>query len=169
MDWSAVMAETLKANGYDMVAYVPDEVADRLLELLRQEDSITMVSATREEEAVAVLCGAYLGGKRGALVMQGSGLGNSINAICGLAIGIQIPFLIIISERGRLGELNPVQTPMGRAAPRILESLGIQAFRIDKAEDVAATVEGATKLAFASLLPVALILSTALSGGKTWR
>src|SRR5207302_10979507 len=40
LDWSAAMAETLKANGYDMVAYVPDEVGDRLLELPRQEDSI---------------------------------------------------------------------------------------------------------------------------------
>src|SRR5207302_10369750 len=107
MDWSTVMADTLKANGYDMVAYVPDDVPDRLLEQLRQEDSITMVSATREEEAVAILCGAYLGGKRGALVMQGSGLGNSINAICDLAIGIQIPVLSVISARARRDQHHP--------------------------------------------------------------
>ncbi len=169
MDWSAAMAGTLKTNGYEMVAYVPDEVTDRLLELLRTDGSVAMVAATREEEAVAVLCGGYLGGKRGVLVMQGSGLGNSINAICGLAIGYQIPFLMIISERGSLGEFNPVQVPLGRAGPRILEALGIQAFRIDGADDIAPTVEGATKLAFAGSLPVALLLSTALSGGKTWR
>lgn len=169
MDWSAVMAESLKANGYEMVAYVPDEVADRLLRLLHQDGSFTMVSATREEEALAVLCGGFLGGKRGALVMQGSGLGNSINALCGLAIGYQIPFLIVISERGRLGEFNAVQVPLGRAAPRILDALGIQAFWIDRAEDIPPTVEGATKLAFGGSLPVALVLSTTLSGGKTWR
>lgn len=169
MDWSTEMAKALKTNGYEMVAYVPDEVADRLLQLLHQDGAFAMVSATREEEAVGVLCGGFLGGKRGVLVMQGSGLGNSINALCGLAIGYQIPFLMVISERGRLGEFNSVQVPLGRAAPRIYEALGIQAFWIDEAEDIAPTVDGATKLAFGSSLPVALVLSTALSGGKTWR
>ncbi|HLW61709.1 MAG TPA: phosphonopyruvate decarboxylase [bacterium] len=169
MDWSAKMAESLKSNGYQMVAYVPDEVADRLLQLLHRDGALTMVSATREEEALAILCGGFLGGKKGVLVMQGSGLGNSINALCGLAIGYQIPFLMVISERGRLGEFNSVQVPLGRAAPRIFEALGVQAFWINHPEEIAPIVEGATKLAFGGGLPVALILSTALSGGKTWR
>jgi len=169
MDWSTLMAESLKANGYEMVAYVPDEVADRLLRLLHKDGSFAMVSATREEEAVGILCGGFLGGNRGVLVMQGSGLGNSINALCGLAIGYQIPFLMVISERGRLGEFNSVQVPLGRAAPRIFEALGIQAFWIDKEDDIPPMIEGATQLAFGGFLPVALVLSTALSGGKTWR
>ena len=168
-DWSTVLAASLKANGYEMVAYVPDEVADRLLQLLHKDGSFTMVSATREEEAVGILCGGFLGGKQGVLVMQGSGLGNSINALCGLAIGYQIPFLMVISERGRLGEFNSVQVPLGRAVPKIFEALGIQAFWIDKEDDIAPMVDGATKLAFGGFLPVALVLSTTLSGGKTWR
>jgi sulfopyruvate decarboxylase alpha subunit len=169
MEWSTAMAKALKENGYGMVAYVPDEVADRLLQLLHEDGAFAMVSATREEEAVGILCGGYLGGTRGVLVMQGSGLGNSINALCGLAIGYQIPFLMVLSERGRLGEFNSVQVPLGRATPRIFEALGIQAFWIDQAEEIASIVGGATKLAFASSLPVALVLSTTLSGGKTWR
>jgi len=169
MDWSTAMAGALKTNGYNMVAYVPDEVADRLLQLLDKDGAFTMVSATREEEAVGILCGGYLGGRRGVLVIQGSGLGNSINALCGLAIGYQIPFLMVISERGRLGEFNSVQVPLGRASPKIFEALGIQAFWIDNAEEIASTVDGATKLAFGSGIPVALMLSTTLSGGKTWR
>jgi len=62
-----------------------------------------------------------------------------------------------------------VQVPLGRAAPRIFDALGIQAFWIDREEDVAPMVEGATKLAFGSSSPVALMLSTTLSGGKSWR
>ena len=169
MDWSAALADALKANGYEMIAYVPDEVADRLLQILREDSSMQMVSVTREEEGVAVLCGAYLGGKRGALVMQGSGLGNSINVLCSLAIGFQLPLLMMISERGRLDEFNPVQVPFGRAMPRILEAMGIQAYWIERAEDIPRTVEGATKLASAGTLPVALVIPTTLSGGKTWR
>jgi sulfopyruvate decarboxylase alpha subunit len=169
MDWDMDLANALKANGFQVVAYVPDEVADRLLQLLHQDGSMTMVSVTREEEGVAVLSGAFLGGKRGVLIMQGSGLGNSINALGGLAIGCQIPFLMIISERGRLGEFNPVQVPLGRAVGKIFEALGIQAFWIEDANDVEQLVEGATKLAFASSLPVALMLPTTLTGGKTLR
>jgi sulfopyruvate decarboxylase alpha subunit len=168
-DWSRVMVDALKANGYEMVAYVPDEVADRLLQLLHKDGSLAMVCATREEEAVGIVCGGFLGGKRSVLVMQGSGLGNSINALCGLAIGHQLPFLMVISERGRLGEFNSVQVPLGRAAPRIFEALGIQAYWVDRAEDIGALVDGATKLAFGGFVPVALVLSTTLSGGKTWR
>ena len=169
VDWSATLAEALRANGYEMIAYVPDEVADTLLQLLREDPSLQMVSVTREEEGVAVLCGAYLGGKRGALVMQGSGLGNSINALCSLAIGFQFPLLMVVSERGRLDEFNPVQVPFGRAMPKIFEALGIQAYWMERAEEIPRLVEGATKLAYASALPVALVIPTTLSGGKTWR
>ena len=169
MDWSAGMAQALKENDYKVVAYVPDEVTDRLLQLLHEEPSMRLVSVTREEEGVAVLSGAFLGGVRGVLIMQSSGLGNSINALCSLAIGFQIPLLMVISERGRLDEVNPVQVPLGRAMPKIFEALEIQAFWIEGAEQVRRVVDGATKLAYASSLPVALVLPTALTGGKTWR
>jgi sulfopyruvate decarboxylase alpha subunit len=169
MDWSAGMAQALKENNYKVVAYVPDEVTDRLLQLLHEEPSMRLVSVTREEEGVSVLSGAFLGGMRGVLIMQSSGLGNSINALCSLAIGFQIPLLMVISERGRLDEVNPVQVPLGRAMPKIFEALEIQAFWIEGAEQVRRVVDGATKLAYASSLPVALVLPTALTGGKTWR
>ncbi|MGQ0549182.1 MAG: sulfopyruvate decarboxylase subunit alpha [Armatimonadota bacterium] len=169
MDWQSEVAQALKQNAVDVVAYVPDEVTGGLLALLEADPAITMVSVTREEEGVAVLAGAYLGGKRGVLIIQGSGLGNALNALSSLAIASQIPMLLIISERGRLGEFNPAQVPLGRATPRILEALGIQAFSIGAGDDVARTVDGSARLAFSSSLPVALLFSPTLTGGKTLR
>jgi sulfopyruvate decarboxylase alpha subunit len=169
MDWSATLAQAILANGYSTIAYVPDEVADSVVQLLHRNGTLTMVSATREEEAVGVLAGAFLGGKRGVLLCQGSGIGNSVNALCGLAIGYQIPFLMVISERGVLGEFNPVQTPLGRALPKIFDALGVQAFWLDDAGAIGDVVEGATKLAFSSSMPVAVVLPTMLTGGKTFR
>jgi sulfopyruvate decarboxylase alpha subunit len=169
MDWSAEMAQALTDNGYKIIAFVPDEVTDCLLQLLKEGRAMRMVSVTREEEGVAVLSGAFLGGMRGALVMQSSGLGNSINALCSLAIGFEIPLVMVISERGVLDEVNPVQVPLGRAMPKIFEAVGIQAFWIDQADQIRRLVDGATRLAYASSLPVALVLPTALTGGKTWR
>lgn len=84
-------------------------------------------------------------------------------------IAAQIPVLLVISERGRLGEINPVQVPLGRATPQILESLGIQAFWISAQEDVPDVVDSAAWLAFSTTLPVAVLLTPALTGGKDWR
>jgi sulfopyruvate decarboxylase alpha subunit len=169
MEWSELVARGLKANGVEMVAYVPDEVTGRLLTLLCADPAFTLVPVTREEEGVAVLAGAFLGGRRGALIIQGSGVGNSINALASLGVACQIPMLLLISERGRLGEFNPVQVPLGRAIPQIFESLGIQAFWIHAADDIEPLVDGAAGMAFASSLPVALLLTTTLTGGKHLR
>lgn len=169
MDWQVRMAESLKRSGIEMIAYVPDEVTSRLLELLEVDPAVTTVSVTREEEGVAVLAGGYLGGRRGALILQGSGLGNAINALSSLAVASQIPLLLLISERGRLGEFNPAQVPLGRATQRILEALGIQAFSVADPDEVEYMVEAGARLAFSGSVPVALLLSPKLTGGKSPR
>ncbi len=166
-DWSSRLVEGLKANRIEFVAQVPDEVTGRVLALLEADPTVTVISVTREEEGVGVLAGAALGGKRGALILQGSGVGNAINALASLCVACQIPLLLIISERGRLGEFNPVQVPLGRAIPRIFEALGIQSFWVNTIDEIAPVLDGAAGLAFASSLPVALLLPTTLTGGKT--
>jgi len=166
MEWETHFARALKAASIQMVSYVPDEVTADLLTLLEQDEALTVVPVTREEEGVAVLAGGYLGGKRGALILQGSGLGNSLNALGSLAVAAQIPMLLVISERGRLGEFNPAQIPLGRAAPAILEALGIQSFTIAAQEDIEAIVGGSVNLAFSGGVPTAVFLTPRLTGGK---
>lgn len=169
MEWQTQIVQALKENKIEMVAHVPDEVTGSLLELLEADPAFKVICVTREEEGVALLAGTYLGGKRGALIFQGSGLGNAINALASLAVATQIPLLLVISERGRLGEVNPVQVPLGRATPQILDSLGIQAFWISAQDDVADVVAGGARLAFSTSVPVAVVLTPALTGGKHWR
>ena len=71
--------------------------------------------ATREEEAFGIAAGLYLGGARPTVMLQSSGLGNSLNALTSLLLPYQIPVLIVISMRGDAGEWNAAQVPMGRA------------------------------------------------------
>lgn len=169
MTWAEQITQALKGNRVEIIAHVPDEVTGALLELLEADPAFKVVCVTREEEGVALLAGAYLGGKRGALIFQGSGLGNALNALASLAVAAQIPVLLIISERGRLGEINPVQVPLGRATPQILESLGIQAFWISGPGEIVEVVDSGATLAFSTGLPVAVVLTPALTGGKHWR
>jgi sulfopyruvate decarboxylase alpha subunit len=164
--WHTLVYERLKANRFDFAAYVPDLVLAPLCEQLESDDAITTVIATREEEAVGLVCGAHLGGKRPLLLLQSSGFGNTLNAFGTLALPYQIPFLVILSPRGILGEFNPVQVPLGRAVPSILDSLGIQHYDLADERTAGEIVDRAAKLAFNTRSPVALLVSPLLSGGK---
>lgn len=166
MSWADIVFERLKANQLKVVCYVPDSVLAPLITRAEADPFFTMVPLTREEEGVGVLTGAYLGGWRGVLMMQVSGLGNSVNALASLAIPYQIPFLMLISQRGELGEFNPAQIAMGRAARPVLDALDIQHFTLRRVDEVATLMDGAVKTAYTARRPVALFLSTEMVGWK---
>ena len=71
---------------------------------------------TTEEEGIGYLAGAWLGGLRGVLLMQSSGVGNCINTLA-LAAQARFPLLMLVTMRGEWAELNPWQNP-GAARPR---------------------------------------------------
>lgn len=166
ISWHDMFRERLVANGINFVAYVPDLVLAPLCVALNSEPTIEAVIATREEEAVGLVCGAHLGGKRPALLLQSSGFGNTLNAMGTLALPYQFPFLLVISPRGILGEFNPVQVPLGRAVVPILDALGIQHYDLTDPSRAGEIIDRATKLAFSARLPVALLVSPLLTGGK---
>jgi sulfopyruvate decarboxylase alpha subunit len=166
MNWADIVIEKLKANRLEMICHVPDSVLSHIISETEIDPFFTVVPLTREEEGVGILTGAYLGGKRGVLLMQVSGLGNSVNGLASLAIPYQIPFLILISQRGELGEFNPAQVAMGHAARPVLDALQIQHFTLDRVDRVHTLLDGAIKTAYASRRPVALFISTEMVGWK---
>ena len=119
--------------------------------------------ATREEEAFGIAAGLYLGGARPTVMLQSSGLGNSLNALTSLLIPYQIPVLIVISMRGDEGEWNAAQVPMGRAIRPILDSMGIPHLTSDTADGTADVVRLVGQTAFATRLPGACLLSRRLT------
>ena len=79
-----------------------------------------------------------------------------------------MPLLTIVSMRGEWGEGNPWQYPAGQGAPKALEAMGVAVFRANNAEDVAETVEAASKIAFSSNKQTAVLLSQRLIGAKSF-
>jgi sulfopyruvate decarboxylase alpha subunit len=166
VSWSSLACERLKANELQTVVHVPDNVLAELIRMTETDPYFDVVSPTREEEGVGIVCGAYLGGRRGILMMQNSGLGNAANAIASLAMPYQMPFLMLISQRGELGEFNTAQVGMGQAVRPLLDGLGIQHYTLERLDEVGPVLDGAVKLAYSTDRPVALILSPLLTGGK---
>lgn len=165
-DWQETVLACLAADRIELLVHVPDIVLAGLIARAEADAAFCVIGATREEEGVGVVAGGYLGGRRGALLLQNSGLGNALNALASLALPYQVPFLLLVSPRGELGEFNPAQVPMGRATRPVLEALGIQHFTVESRGDLEPVLRGAARLAFAQEQPVAVLLSTRLTGGK---
>jgi sulfopyruvate decarboxylase alpha subunit len=164
--WGKHMADALKRNGIRQYATVPDYIVSQVLDHLWQDPECRVVTATREEEGLGMLSGAYLAGQRGALLMQNSGLGNCVNTLASLNLAAQIPVVMVISHRGDLGEFNPAQVPMGQAVERILDALEVRYIRPSSIDELEAQADGLIKLGYTRSLPVAFILSPELTGGK---
>ena len=164
--WQQEVVDGLKANDVRLIAQVADTVLAPIIRLMEADPHFHVVTLAREEEGIGILTGAYLGGTRGALLLQASGLGNTINALGSLAIPYQIPFPILISQRGSLYEHNVVQVASGKAATPILEALGMQVFDMVEPSDVRVMVERGTRQAIVSRKPVGITITTQLSGGK---
>lgn len=164
--WQQDVVDGLRANDIRLIAQVADTVLAPIIRLMEADPFFHVVTLTREEEGIGLLTGAYLGGTRGALLLQASGLGNTINALGSLAIPYQIPFPILLSQRGSFFEHNVVQVAGGKASTPILEALGIQVFDMIEPDDVRQAVERGARHAFVSRRPVALTITTRLSGGK---
>lgn len=163
--WSDDVYALFRAYEIDLVSFVPDGGLKLLIERCQSDTSMSTVTLTTEEEGVALNVGAFLGGKRAALLMQSSGVGNCVNMLS-LPQVCNAPLFMLVTMRGEWGEFNPWQVPMGQGTPRVLEASGVMTYRVDRVEDVVPTVEAAIKIAFQSRRRVAVLLSQRLIGAK---
>ena len=79
--WFDIAIAALKRNEVKLITFVPDRVLAPLIKGLEADPSFEVISATREEEAVGIVSGAWMGGVRGAVLMQTSGFATLPNVI----------------------------------------------------------------------------------------
>lgn len=149
--------QALKAAGFDFFAGVPCSLLKGLVSILDRDPDAHYVSATREDSAIGMAVGAYLGGKQPMVLMQNSGLGVSVNALASLTTMYAIPTLLVISWRGEGGNDAPEHILMGEIMLPILDLLKIPHRILSAGEPMAAQVEWAKKTMLDRKYPVALI------------
>src|SRR5262249_23023302 len=147
--WASGVSAGIHAAGSRDVVYVPDNPLSHVLRVLGEHfRDVRLVLATREEEAIGIAAGLYLGGRRPTLMLQSSGVGNSLNAITSLVLPYRIPLLMVVSMRGDAGEWNSAQVPMGRAVRTILDAIGIPHATVESPGAAADIVRTAGTTAF---------------------
>ena len=165
VDWRLQIHPLLRAASIRQVSNVPDARHTPLIEACHADPSMKAIVLTNEAEGMGVLAGAWLGGQRGVMLMQSSGVGNCVNALS-LTQTCRFPFLGLVTMRGEWGEFNSWQVPMGQGTEAALKGAGVIVQRCDTPDDVAPTVEAAAHLAFDSEVAVAVLLGQRLIGRK---
>jgi sulfopyruvate decarboxylase subunit alpha len=136
MNTDIKLYQAIKESGINLILSLPCILLKELLKLINEKNEIQHIPITREEEGVGIAAGAYLGGRKPAILMQNSGLGNSVNAIKSLLQLYNIPVIFIMSHRGTEGEKILAQIPMGHLTPDLLDLLNIKKFIIDSVDKI---------------------------------
>lgn len=163
--WEEEIYQVLRDWDVTQFAYVPDNGVKVLIERSLEDPDVHSVPLTTEEEGIAMLAGTHLGGARGVVMMQSSGVGNCPNAFSFVKNG-QFPMLILVSMRGEFGEFNPWQMPMGQAAQPILEICGFRCVTVERPEEVVPTLQAACMMVYKAGQAVAILLTQRLKGAK---
>ena len=163
--WQHELYDLLRENGITQIAYVPDAGHSILIDRSLADPSVHSIALTTEEEGVALIAGADLGGTRAVLLKQSSGVGNCINMLS-LIKGARFPFLTLVSMRGDFGEGNPWQFAMGQATEPVLAAMGVVCLRIERSDEVIPTMNAALTMVFKGAQAVAVLLSQRLIGAK---
>lgn len=166
-DWSPGAHRALQRAGVGLLAHVPDAGLARLIGRCAADPAIRVLGLADEREGPALLAGAWLGGLRGVLACQSSGVGNLVNML-GLAAVGRFPLVLLVTMRGEWGEQNPWQVPMGQATGAVLQAMGVRLFSLERAEEVEAVLDGALGLAFGSEQMVAVLVRQRLLGAKAF-
>jgi sulfopyruvate decarboxylase alpha subunit len=163
--WPSALYDLLRANRVTQICYVPDAGHKVLIDRSLADPDVHSIPLTTEEEGVAMVAGADLGGQRAVLLMQSSGVGNCINMLS-LTQGGRFPFLTLVSMRGEYGEGNPWQFAMGQAVEPVLKAMGVIVLRAEQPAEVITAVTAAITMAFQSGQQVAVLLTQRLIGAK---
>ena len=161
-DSAAAIVGALKKAGIDFVATLPDEKMLDLIRTVEKDPDLKHVPLCREEEGIGICAGAYLAGKRAAVIMQNAGFLNSCNALTTTSMQFQIPALLLIYYAGDIGDRG--FTTLGAVTEPVLQSMGIRYYILRSFEEIEPTVRGAQILAVDSKKPVAVLLTKSVLG-----
>jgi sulfopyruvate decarboxylase subunit alpha len=152
-----MILEQLKKAGIDLVVSLPDQWLGDLIRQCEADPSITHVRLAREDDGVGICAGAWLGGRKAALVCQNSGVLLAVNALGGIAFHHQIPLLVIAAHRGHWDDNQYYQMYKGRICEPVLKAMGLPYWVVETTDQIP-IIADAARQAYLNRLPVVVLL-----------
>lgn len=151
------IADSLARNRVEFVTTVPCKQLAGVIELIDRDSRFMHVPSNKEDEGMGLCAGAYMGGRRAAIIMQNTALGVTINSLVTLIQYYNIPLPMLISYRGEVGEKVACQVEMAVHTKALLAQIAIPTYHFHKPED-AGELDGILNHAFMSKKPVAILM-----------
>ena len=152
------------ANDISFVTTVPCKQLAGVISELEQRDDVQHMPCNKEDEGMGLCTGAYMGGKRPAIIMQNTAIGVTINTLVTLQQFYRMPLPMLISYRGELKEPVSCQVEMAVHTKALLNQVQIPTYHFHKERD-AEELDDILKYSFMSNKPVAILTDATFWGG----
>ena len=149
----------LKEAGINFVSGLPDGWQRNLHEAIAADPDIQYVPVCNEGVGFSVCAGAWLGGKKAALIMENSGLRVACEYIARISLGTGVPVVLLLSYRGDVGETEHWGIPHGIVAEPLLDVLRIPYQIVRDKDDLRVAIKRAFRISEAQLHPAAVLVS----------
>ena len=156
----AAIIDAVAESGVEFVVSVPDiTTSEGLLRPLAKATDPRLIRICKEDEGVAICAGLSYTGKRGLLLIQQTGLLDSINAIRGVAVEYNLPICMMVGLLEKEVGVPPRQSKRYgvRIVEPILDAMGIAYHNIEEDPDVP-KIRPAIDKAFADSRPIVLLI-----------
>jgi sulfopyruvate decarboxylase subunit alpha len=165
MSVNDVIMDALKANNVGFVTTVPCKQLAGVIEKIDQSDDMIHVPANREDEGMGLCAGAFMGGRRPAIIMQNTAIGVTINALTTLIQYYRMPLPMLISYRGEVGEPVACQVEMAVHTKALLAQLNIPTYHFHQPDD-AVELSGILNHAYMARKPIAVLMDATFWKGQ---
>ncbi len=160
---SKIVADLVN-NKIEFVTTVPCKQLAGVIEEIEKCESIYHIPSNKEDEGMGLCAGAFMGGKRPAIIMQNTAIGVTINTLVTLTQFYRMPLPMLISFRGELREPVACQVEMAVHTKALLNQLHIPTYHFHKQED-ANELDAILKYTFMCNKPVAILTDASFWGG----
>ena len=160
----AAIVEAIKQSGIEFVVALPDiTTSEGLLLPIAQDPNLRLIRVAKEDEGVSICAGLSLCDKRAVLLMQNTGLLDSINSVRGTAVEFEMPVCMIVGLLGKEPDVAPMESDRYgvRITEPILDAMGVEHHLIEQAQDVA-KIGPAIDNAYITSSPVVLLIGRRL-------
>ncbi len=158
-----IVADFVK-NKIELVTTVPCKQLAGVIEKIDESDYIYHIPSNKEDEGMGICAGAFMGGKRSAIIMQNTAIGVTINTLATLTQYYRMPLPMLISYRGELGEPVACQVEMAVHTKALLKQMNIPAYHFHDKDDVE-ELDRILQYTFMSNKPVAILTDASFWGG----
>jgi sulfopyruvate decarboxylase TPP-binding subunit len=157
---AADIIREIKRAGIRFVVALPDRVTSHyLLKTILRDPEFKVVQVCKEDEGISICSGLFAAGHRSLMMMQYTGLLDSVNAIRGVAVEGENPVCMLVGLLGKEPNVPPSQSKKYgvKIIEPILDAMGIEHHWVEQPGDTGQIVLAVEK-AYASSRPMALLI-----------